>query len=55
MDDIKRFTLRLERELWLFWKLEAAEQDVTMHELFIDLLQKLKKKKEKRKELTPTL
>lgn len=51
MGKIKTFNIRLSRELWVFLKRKAIDDDISMNSLIISCVERLKKKSEK-KELT---
>lgn len=47
MDNIKRLTFRMPRDLWLFYKSLAAENDLQLTTIMLNVLKKYKKKYEK--------
>ena len=50
-DDIKNFTMRMPRDIWLFLKQRAMEKDGYMAEIVIEAVEKYREKIEKRKML----
>lgn len=44
--DIKNFNMRLDKELWMFLKTEAAEKECSMTDIISSCVTKLKTKKE---------
>ncbi len=42
--DIKLFTLRLPKSVWLFLKAKSAEQEIPMAEIIVRCVEKYKKK-----------
>lgn len=46
--EIKNFNMRIEKDLWMFLKAEAAETETSMTDIISACVAKLKKNKEKR-------
>lgn len=44
--EIKNFNMRLDKELWMFLKAEAAATECSMTDIISDCVKKLKRKKQ---------
>lgn len=44
---IKKFVIRIPKDMWTFLKLESIDQEVSMNQVIIRQIKKMKKSKEK--------
>lgn len=55
MDKIKALQVRLPKELWAFAKKRSIDREISFNSLIVDLLDKYKKKYEKRLTASDTM
>jgi|HubBroStandDraft_3_1064219.scaffolds.fasta_scaffold378296_1 predicted HicB family RNase H-like nuclease len=47
MSGLKNFSIRLPKEIWTFLRNESTEQEISMNNIIVNCIEKLKKKRER--------